>query len=299
MLKWWEMGLEPWEDIHGNDDDEDDDYIICYRHYEFIGRKEKEYIDSKLRDSFSKYVSEYRRLPSKNKQKQLIESVFASCPGEPLIYDKDFNSIYRKLVRKRENKFIQEGVLPKRFTPTEIKKYFAQSVMLESERLLFRKITVEDFDDLADMFRNEEVMSAWEHTFSDEQIHKWIDNHTARYQKEIVGYFAAICKETGSFVGQMGLIWNNFDELRALEVVYMLKREYWGMGYAAEGAAALARYGFTEIGINKVYSAMRPENRRAIRVAEQIGMSRLGSFIKQYNGADMEHLIYFKDRDNV
>ena len=122
-VQWWEMGLEPWEDIHGNDDEDDDDYIICYRHYEFLGRKEKEYIDSRLRDSFSKYVSEYRRLPSKNKQKQLIESIFASCPGEPLIYDKDFNSIYRKLVRKRENKFIQEGVLPKRFTPTEIKKY--------------------------------------------------------------------------------------------------------------------------------------------------------------------------------
>ena len=301
-VQWWEMGLEPWEDIHGDGEedseffDDDDDVIVCFRHYEFIGKKEKDYIDSMLRDDFSKYVSENRRLPSKHKQQQLIEAVFASCPGEPIRYDKDFNSIYRKLVRKRENKFIQEGVLPKRFTPTEIKNCFAQSIMLESDRLIFRKITADDFDDLAVMLRDPTVMAAWEHSFTDEQIQKWIDNQILQYRDNIVGYFAAICKNTGDFIGQMGLVWGDFNELRALEVVYMLKPEYWGMGYATEGATAFAQYGFTEIGLNKVFSAIRPDNQQAIRVAERIGMSAEGSFNRQYNGADMEHIIYSKDR---
>jgi RimJ/RimL family protein N-acetyltransferase len=170
--------------------------------------------------------------------------------------------------------------------------------MLESERLIFRKITQDDFNDLAFMLRDAEVMAAWEHTFTDEQIQKWIDRQTERYQKEIVGYFAAIQKDTGEFVGQMGLLWNDFEELRALETVYMLKHEYWGMGYAAEGAAALTRYGFSEIGLNKVYASVRPENRRAVRVAERIGMSAEGSFIKQYDGKMMEHIIYAKNRSD-
>jgi len=295
-VTWEQMGLEPYESEF-DDDFDDDDEIVCYRHYDFLKKWEKDSVDSKLRDDFSRYVSTHRRLPSRNKQQQLIEKVFESCLGGPLLYSKDFNSIYRKLVRKRENKFIREGVLPKRFSPTDIKKYFEQSVMLESERLVFRKITAEDFDELSVMLRDPEVMTAWEHTFSDEQIHKWIETQVSRYQKEIVGYFAAIRKDTGGFIGQMGLMWSDLGELRALEIGYMLKRDYWNMGYATEGAAALTQFGFTEIGVNKVYVSVRPKNRRSIRVAERIGMISEGSFIKRYNDKDMEHLIYSINRN--
>jgi RimJ/RimL family protein N-acetyltransferase len=175
---------------------------------------------------------------------------------------------------------------------TKKKKQFERSAMLESERLIYRKIAADDFDDLAVMLRDPDVMTAWEHTFSDEQIRQWIDNQIARYQKENIGYFAAIRKDTGEFIGQMGLLWNDFNELRVLEIAYMLKRQHWGMGYATEGAAALAQYAFTTIGLNKVYASIRPENQNSIRVAERIGMNAEGSFVKQYNGKDMEHLIF-------
>jgi len=288
---WEEMELEPWENEFG-----DDEGIVCYRHYDFLSKREQDLINDRLRDDFSRYISNNRRLPSKGKQQYLIEKVFESCPGGPLQYTKDFNSTYRKTVRKRENAFIRDGVLPKRFSPTEMRMLFEQSVMLESERLTFRKIVADDFDDLAVMLRDPDVMAAWEHTFSDEQIHQWIDNQIARYQKEIVGYFAAIRKDTGEFIGQMGLLWNDFDELRVMEIGYMLKRRYWGMGYATEGAAALADYAYTMIGLNKVYASIRLENQNSIRVAERLGMTAEGSFVKQYNGKDMEHIIYSKER---
>jgi RimJ/RimL family protein N-acetyltransferase len=177
-----------------------------------------------------------------------------------------------------------------------MKKLFEQGIMLESERLIFRKITANDFDDLAVMFRDPQVMTAWEHTFSDGQIKNWIDNQISRYQRENVGYFAAIQKDTGEFIGQMGLLWNDIDELRALEFGYMLKRQFWGMGYAAEGVFALAQYAFITIDINKVYASIRPNNNNSIRVAERIGMKAEGSYIKHYNGKDMEHIIYSKER---
>lgn len=293
-VTWEEMGLEPYEN-----ELDDDEGIVCYRHYDFLNKHEKDSVDNRLREDFSEYVRKHRRLPSRTRQQRLIEKVFESCSRGPLQYEKGFNSTYRKIVRKRENKFIREGILPKRFTPTETKKLFEQSVMLESERLIFRKITGNDFDDLAVMLRDPEVMTAWEHTFSDEEIQGWIDNQILRYRDHIVGYFTAIRKDTGAFIGQMGLIWSDIGELRALEIVYMLKREYWGMGYATEGAAALAQYAFTETGVNMVFASIRPENQRSIRVAERIGMNAVGSFTKQYNGKGMEHIIYVKERDNA
>jgi len=171
-----------------------------------------------------------------------------------------------------------------------------QNVILESGRLIFRKITPGDFDDLAGMLRDPDVMAAWEHTFSDGQIHEWIDNQISRYQKDAVGYFAAIRKDTGEFAGQMGLMWNYIGELRVLELGYMLKRKFWGMGFAAEGAAALTNYAFTTMGVNKMYAALRPENPASIRVAIRNGMTAEGSYIKQYNGKAMEHIIYSKER---
>jgi len=295
-VTWSEMELEPYENEYGLDDD---DEIICCRHYDFLSQREKNWVDNKLREDFSRYVSTHRRLPSKQKRKQLIESVFENCPNGPLVYYDDFSKTYRKINRKRENKFIREGVLPRRFTPTETKKLFEQSVMLESENLAFRKLTENDFDDLAEMMRDPEVMAAWEHTFTDEQIHDWLEKQTQRYRDHIVGLFAAIQKDTGEFIGQMGLLWNDFGELRVLEIAYMLKRGYWGMGYATEGAAALARYAFTQIDVNKVYASIRPENERSIKVAERIGMKAEGSFVKQYNGKNMEHMIYSLERSTA
>jgi hypothetical protein len=184
-LTWEEMGLEPYED-------EIDDDAVCHRHYDLLNKREKDALDSRLREDFSRYVSQYRRLPGKEARKLLIEKAFESCPGAPLLYTKEFNTAYRKIVRKRENKFIREGVLPKRVTPTELKKLYEQSVMLESERLIFRKITENDFDDLAEMFRDPEVMTAWEHTFTDDEIRNWIAKQDTRYKEHIVGYFAAV-----------------------------------------------------------------------------------------------------------
>jgi len=68
------------------------------------------------------------------------------------------------------------------------------------------------------------------------------------------------------------------------------------MGYTTEGTDALARYAFTTIGLNKVYASIRLENQASIRVAERIGMSAEGSFIKLYNDKDMEHIIYSNER---
>lgn len=284
-VTWEEMGLEPYENEF------DDDDAVCFRHYEHLPKWEKDSVDGKLRDSFSAYVKRRRRLPSRQARDAMIAQVFDSAPGGPILHTKEFNAIYRKLVRKRENAFIREGVLPKRFSPTEIQRYLNQTVMLESDRLLFRKISAEDFEDLADMLRDPEAMAAWEHTFSDEEIQKWIDTQLTRYRDHIVGYFAVIHKESGAFVGQAGLMWSDIEEVRALEVGYMLKRRYWHNGYAAESTDVLIQYAFGEIGVNKVYATIRPENEASLKVARQAGMTAEGSYIKQYNGAEMEHMI--------
>jgi RimJ/RimL family protein N-acetyltransferase len=51
----------------------------------------------------------------------------------------------------------------------------------------------------------------------------------------------------------------------------MLGRQWWGRGFAAEGARAALSYAFDTLVRDHVISVIYPENRASIRVAERLG----------------------------
>jgi len=136
-------------------------------------------------------------------------------------------------------------------------------------------------------------MAAWDHVYvTKKEIIAWIIRQMGRYKNELVGYFLAIDRESKKAVGQIGLMWNDIQGQRCLEVGYILSKAEWGKGYATEGAKALLDYGFNLFKLNKIYATMRPENLRSITVAERIGMALESEFIKKCNGKRVKHLIY-------
>lgn len=77
----------------------------------------------------------------------------------------------------------------------------------------------------------------------------------------------------------------------------MLKKNYWHKGFAVEGGKACLDYAFNEMGVNKVYAPIRPENQLSRKVAEKLGAKVCGEYIKHYNDKDMLHLIYVFEKD--
>jgi len=144
----------------------------------------------------------------------------------------------------------------------------------EGNRLKFRRIDLEDYTELAEMLTDPEVMYAWEHTFTREQIIEWIDRQLEYYRQDGVGYFDAISKETREFIGKIGLHYSDFEGNRVLE-----------------GSKAWISYAKEQLGANEVYAFVRSTNLPSVRVAERAGMKVDGSFIKHYNDKDMEHLV--------
>jgi RimJ/RimL family protein N-acetyltransferase len=51
----------------------------------------------------------------------------------------------------------------------------------------------------------------------------------------------------------------------------MLRRAYWGRGFATEAARAALNYAFSELQRPHVVSLIHPENMTSIRVAERLG----------------------------
>ncbi len=164
--------------------------------------------------------------------------------------------------------------------------------MPETERLIIKELTYEDFDNLSEMLKDIEVMYAWEHSFSDDEIKKWIDNNIKSYREDKTGYFTIIEKKSGKFVGQAGLHYSMIPDKKILEIGYIIMKKFWNMGYAYEAGKVFIDYAFDKMGEKEIYALIRPENYRSSGLAEKLGFKKKDFFIKNYNGKDMVHDIY-------
>lgn len=164
--------------------------------------------------------------------------------------------------------------------------------ILETDRLLLRKLTQDDFSSLCLILQDEEVMYAYEHAFSDQEVHEWLDRQLSRYQQNGLGLLGVILKETGELIGQCGITLQECHESMVHEVGYLFRRSHWHQGFATEAALACRDYAFQSLGTGEVYAIIRDTNTASKKVAERLGMTLRGSLMKHYWGVDMPHDIF-------
>jgi RimJ/RimL family protein N-acetyltransferase len=155
-------------------------------------------------------------------------------------------------------------------------------VFLETERLLLRRFTEADVDNLVALDSDPAVMRFINGgTPTPRAV---IENETLprilSYYERFAGYgfWAAIEKSSGEFLG-----WFHFrppeghrpDEP---ELGYRLRKSAWGKGYGTEGSRALIRKGFTEMGVRRVFASTYEENRASRRVMEKAGLTLVRTF---------------------
>lgn len=164
--------------------------------------------------------------------------------------------------------------------------------VLETERLRLRELEEKDLDAMGRILKDPEVMYAYEHGFSDEEVRQWLDRNRQRYAEDGFGLWAVVERKTGDFIGLCGLTWQDWEGRRVLEIGYQLRKDKWHQGFAAEAAAACRRYAFETLGAKEVFSIIRDNNFPSQRVALRTGMALRGTFLKHYFGMDMPHLVF-------
>jgi RimJ/RimL family protein N-acetyltransferase len=155
-------------------------------------------------------------------------------------------------------------------------------VFLETERLILRRFTMADVDNLVELDSDPEVMRYLtggrptpRQLFEHEILPRWL-TYYERYPG--FGFWAAIEKATGDFLG-----WFHFrppDPSRPddVELGYRLRRVAWGKGYATEASRALIRKGFAELGVQRVVASTYQDNLASRRVMEKLGMTLVRTF---------------------
>ena len=66
----------------------------------------------------------------------------------------------------------------------------------------------------------------------------------------------------------------------------------WEHGYAIEAARACVDLAFHRFGLDRLCATIRPENAASVRVAEKLGMWKIGEYVKIYQDKEMPHDIY-------
>ena len=174
----------------------------------------------------------------------------------------------------------------------------AYDIVLKTPRLYLRKIRMADRPAIGSILQDAEVMYAWEHAFSDDEVTDWMEQNLMRYDRDGYSYWAVMEKSTGDLVGLCGLLAEKAGDESDLGVGYIFGKKYWHRGYAQESVSACVDYAFRTLGAGHVTAQIRPNNLPSVKVAERLGMTVRSQFLKRYRGKDMIHLIYYLEKQD-
>ena len=105
------------------------------------------------------------------------------------------------------------------------------------------------------------------------------------FEQHGFGLWAVEWLEGGDYLGEAGL--QHFEDGESVEVGYYLARAAWGRGVATEAGAAALRYGWDEIGLDRIVAVVRPENEGSKRVLSKLGL-HLVTVEDHYGIAELE-----------
>jgi ribosomal-protein-alanine N-acetyltransferase len=170
---------------------------------------------------------------------------------------------------------------------------------LETERLVLRGLGEEDIPWLFEHFGKSEVN---EHVQDDDV--KSMEEARELYEAYIrprphLFRLGMTLKESGQLVGTIGFYDISKEHKRAILGVD-LDPAHWGKGLATEAVLALVRYGFEEMGLNRIEASADPENGHSIRLIERTGFVKEGvkRQLDWYKGTFHDDVIYSVLRDD-
>ncbi|HAT9018364.1 TPA: GNAT family N-acetyltransferase [Legionella pneumophila subsp. pneumophila] len=178
------------------------------------------------------------------------------------------------------------------------KNIFAMKYLTTS-RLLLRAWDREDTIPFYRMSQDPRVMKYFPELWSMDMVKDFIIRMNEQLSQKKFTLWAAEVKDNKQYIGFIGLnapTWNaHFTP--CVEIGWRLATEFWGQGYATEGAKAVLEYAFLDMHIPEIVSFTVPDNSRSRGVMERIGMIRdfAGDFLHPKLVSDhrlAKHVLY-------
>lgn len=146
-------------------------------------------------------------------------------------------------------------------------------VILETKRLILRPWKIEDLELFAQLNADPRVMEYFPSPLSRQESDQMAKKTRDLFDQHGWGLWAVSIKNGSSFIGYIGLAPVKFSShfTPAIEIGWRIAHEFWGKGYATEGAKACLTFGFETLHLPEIVSFTVPDNVRSRNVMEKIG----------------------------
>ncbi|MGE7766272.1 GNAT family N-acetyltransferase [Peribacillus sp. NPDC096540] len=168
----------------------------------------------------------------------------------------------------------------------KVKDIYEQLPTLETERLVMRKITMKDADDMYAYASNSEVSRfvTWEPHRSLSDTKDFIQFVLQNYEDNKLAPWGIEHKDNGEFIGTIDFVsWQLNHQIA--EIGYVLASQYWGKGIITEAAKKVIEFGFENMNLVRIQARCFVDNLGSERVMQKVGMSfegilRKGMYVK-------------------
>ena len=165
----------------------------------------------------------------------------------------------------------------KRNTSERERECMSQLPTLETTRLLLRPFTIADAADvqrLAGDYAIADTTLCIPHPYGDGTAERWISTHQDAFDLGRGATFAITRKPDGVLVGAINL--GDIAKGHKAELGCWVGRPFWGQGYCTEAANAVFRYGFSDLGLIRIYAIHFARYFASGRVLQKLGMRHEG-----------------------
>lgn len=145
---------------------------------------------------------------------------------------------------------------------------------IKTARLLLRHWRSDDFSAFAKMTADSRVMEYFPSVLTEQESNGLAQRISDKLDENDWGFWAVSIPGVADFIGFIGLNQVTFEApfTPATEIGWRLAYDFWGQGYASEGARAALQYGFETLHLNEIVSFTAVANTRSRHVMEKIGM---------------------------
>ena len=154
---------------------------------------------------------------------------------------------------------------------------FSSFPTLTTERVVLRELQRSDAEDVL-VFRRDAEAQRFnsEPLLTLEQSTGLIDELLDAYAAQSAVPWAVTLRASGRVVGLFG--YNSWDRHhRRAEIGYDLARDVWGQGLATEALAAVVRFGFAQMQLNRIEAQTIADNEPSVRLLGRLGFAREGT----------------------
>ncbi|WP_046173505.1 GNAT family N-acetyltransferase [Domibacillus indicus] len=149
--------------------------------------------------------------------------------------------------------------------------------LLETKRLVLRKVTKEDANSILNYLSDEEVVKYYglepfkslSDAFEEISWYQSIQNNKTGIRWGIT------LKEQGAVIGSCGFHHIVSQHFRT-EIGFELNKEQWGKGIAVEAVEAIISYGFEHMNFQRIEALIEPPNLSSQKTVEKLGFIREG-----------------------